>query len=68
MDGQTDGRMDEWMNGHRKGLRNRPRRLPGQNMQRPAEASSTDELKCRIVMSDGQTDVVNLYIRFRCLM
>jgi hypothetical protein len=37
-------------------LQNRPCRLPGQNLQRPAEAGSTGELKCRIVVSNGRTD------------
>jgi hypothetical protein len=37
-------------------LQNRPCRLPGQNLQRPVEAGSTGELKCRIVVSNGRTD------------
>ncbi len=49
---RTDGRTD----GHREGLQNRPCRLPGQNLQRPVEAGSTGELKCRIVVSNGRTD------------
>jgi hypothetical protein len=57
-------RTDEQTNGHKEGLQNRPRSLPGQNMQRPAEAGSAGELKCKIVMSDGQTDIVNLHIRY----
>jgi hypothetical protein len=62
-DRRTDKRTDGQTNGHKEGLQNRPHRLPGQNMQRPTKAGSAGELKCRIVVSDGQTNVVNLYIR-----
>jgi len=34
-------------------------------MQRLAEADSAGELKCRTVVSDRRTHIVNLYIRYK---